>query len=504
MKAILLLFDSLNRHLLPCYGGDWVKAPNFQRLAERSVTFDNAYMGSMPCMPARRELHTGRYNFLHRIWGPLEPFDDSMPELLKKAGVYTHLITDHFHYFEDGGSTYHNRYNSWEFFRGQEGDPWKAHVAPPQIPAHLGNRQKMPLWRQDWVNRTYMTREEDLPLARNFQAGLEFLDVNHGEDNWFLQLENFSPHEPFHVPESYLQQYDGPELELHFEWPDYAAVTETPEAVAHCRKRYAALVTMCDQYLGRLLDRMDRYNLWEDTLLIVGTDHGVLLGEHGWWGKRVCSNYNEIAHIPMWVWDPRCAKKGERRQSLVQTIDLAPTLLEYFGQKPTADMQGRPLRETVERDTPVRDMALFGLFGGQVNCTDGRYLYMKAPVVPYGEELYQYTLVPMFMGERFAPSDFKDWQIAEPFSFTKGCPLWKLPSRPRLQKPFLQYEELENRLYDLQTDPGQQHPLHDPELEAAMRRRMVGLMQESDAPVEQYRRLGLEKEAQHFLQNVTG
>ncbi|MBU3067818.1 sulfatase-like hydrolase/transferase [Nocardia sp. NEAU-G5] len=95
MKAIMAMFDSLNRRMLPPYGCDWTDAPNFARLAERAVTFDNAWAGSMPCMPARHEIHTGRHNFLHRSWGPLEPFDDSMPELLKQNGIHTHLASDH-------------------------------------------------------------------------------------------------------------------------------------------------------------------------------------------------------------------------------------------------------------------------------------------------------------------------------------------------------------------------------------------------------------------------
>ena len=92
MKAIMVMFDSLNRRMLSTYGCTDCHTPNFDRLAQRAVTFDNCYVGSMPCMPARRELHTGRYNFLHRSWGPLEPFDDSMPEMLKKSGIYTHLV----------------------------------------------------------------------------------------------------------------------------------------------------------------------------------------------------------------------------------------------------------------------------------------------------------------------------------------------------------------------------------------------------------------------------
>lgn len=93
MKAIILLFDSLNKNYLPPYGDLLTKAPNFQRLAAHAATFDNSYVGSMPCMPARRELHTGRYNFLHREWGPLEPFDDSMPELLKKKRGSTPILS---------------------------------------------------------------------------------------------------------------------------------------------------------------------------------------------------------------------------------------------------------------------------------------------------------------------------------------------------------------------------------------------------------------------------
>ena len=124
MKAVMVMFDSLNRHLLPPYGCDWTHAPNFARLAQRAATFDRSYVCSMPCMPARRDFHTSRPHFLHCPWGPLEPFDDSVPQMLSDAGVYTHLASDHYHYWEDGGATYHNRYSSWEFFRGQEGDSW--------------------------------------------------------------------------------------------------------------------------------------------------------------------------------------------------------------------------------------------------------------------------------------------------------------------------------------------------------------------------------------------
>ena len=126
MKAVMVMYDSLRLDYLPCYGGKQLHLPNFERLAAHTAIFDNSYVCSMPCMPARRELHTGRPNFLHRSWGPLEPFDDSMPELLKQAGICTHLVSDHQHYWEDGGATYHTRYSSWECIRGQEGEDAEA------------------------------------------------------------------------------------------------------------------------------------------------------------------------------------------------------------------------------------------------------------------------------------------------------------------------------------------------------------------------------------------
>ncbi|SVD20632.1 uncharacterized protein METZ01_LOCUS373486 [marine metagenome] len=191
MKAIMLMFDTLSRHMLPSYGCDWVQAPNFERLAARTVQFQNSYAGSLPCMPARRELHTGRYNFLHRSWGPLEPFDDSMPQILRENGIHTHLCTDHQHYFEEGGATYHTKYSSWEFSRGQEGDPWIGQVADPEIPADaLGVKYfsgtsdaVAPLWRQEWINREFMKREEDQPQAKTFAKGLEFIKRNADGDS---------------------------------------------------------------------------------------------------------------------------------------------------------------------------------------------------------------------------------------------------------------------------------------------------------------------------------
>lgn len=484
----MLMFDSLNRRVLPPYGCDWIHAPNFKRLAEKTVTFDNCYTGSNPCMPARRELHTGRYNFLHRSWGPIEPFDDSAPEILKNNGVYTHLASDHYHYWEEGGSTYHTKFNTWEFARGQEGDPWKGEVKDPEIPEDSLGRKSHRHWRQDWINRKYIQEEKDFPQAVTFEQGMEFIRTNINEDRWFLQLETFDPHEPFRAAEQYKKLYEHEYNGPHFDWPDYKPVDETSEQIEHIKLENAALISMCDAHLGKILDLMDEHDMWKDTMLIVNTDHGYLLGEHGWWGKNVAPFYIEIAHMPLFVWDPRLGIKGERRNSLVQTIDLPATLLEFFDVPIPKDMQGKPLKNVILKDEPIREAALFGLHGAPINCTNGRYMYMRAPKSKENTPLYNYTLLPLHSAKPFSLEELHSAELVEPFTFTKDCKVLKIKANAL---PGQLPETYRTYLFDLEKDPWQLNPIEDEEIEQFMIKHMVKLMADNDAPLEQYERMGL-------------
>lgn len=483
MKAIMVMYDSLNRRMLEPYGCDWIPTPNFKRLSERAVTFDCHYVCSMPCMPARRELHTGRYNFQHRSWGPLEPFDDSMPEILRAYGIYTHLSTDHDHYWEDGGATYHTRYSSFDLNRGQEGDPWKVYAETVQAEQNKGQYPNMRNF--DQANRRYMDCEEKMPQAMTFKAGLKFLENNHTQDNFFLQIETFDPHEPFFSQPEYKQQfaheYNGP----MDDWPPYYFVTEGEDSIHHIRMEYAALITMCDRYLGKVLDLMDRYNMWEDTMLIVNTDHGFLLGEHGWWSKSIMPFYEEIARTPLFIYDPRSKTGGERRDALTQTIDLPATLLEFFDIELPQDMQGKPLRPVIERGEKVRDYALFGSHEGHCNLTDGHWVYMKAPVE--GSEYYEYTLMPTHMRSRFAPEELQDIVLQEPFSFTKGCRTMKIKVTGQTMTNPVNFG---TKLFHLPTDPRQEQAVDDLAMETKLANEMIRLMHEDDCPPDWYERFG--------------
>lgn len=417
-----------------------------------------------------------------------------MPNLLKDAGIYTHLATDHQHYWEDGGCTYHTRYSSFDLIRGQEGDPWHAIVDASKAPkAGVGrNAADGGMHHFDRVNRMFMPREEDQPQPRTFEAGLRFLERNHDADRWFLQIETFDPHEPFfthrHFRDLYADFFDRYDGEFS-DWPNYDCVREDPRFVEQMRHHNAALISMCDKYLGQVLDAMDRYALWDDTMLVVWTDHGFLLGEHDCWAKIWCPMYNEVARTPFFLWDPRAGQRDVRRQALVQpSIDLPVTLLEYFGVGATADMLGHDLAAVVADDTPVREAAIFGQFGGHVNVTDGRYVYMAAPPPDRADTpLYEYTHMPTRMRSRFTVDEMRGLEgLAEPFTFTKGCRTMKI--RGGAHPPRIGFETM---LFDLHADPHQTHPVTDDDMEQRMRQHLLRLMRQCDAPPEQFARLGL-------------
>ncbi|WP_026508138.1 sulfatase [Butyrivibrio sp. MC2013] len=485
MKAIMLLFDSLNRRFLPNYGCDFTILPNFQRLGERTTIFDNFYGGSMPCMPARRELHTGRYNFLHTGWSPLQPYDDSLISRLSRAGIYTHISTDHYHYWEVGGSGYLGCYDSCDMIRGQEGDGWKGQVRKPDIPKCAYDKSG-PLWIHDWINRQFLTKEEDMPQVRTFSCGLDFIRRNYHDDNWFLQIESFDPHEPFFTQQHYKDLYPHDYHGDHFDWPDYGVNHCTPEETEHARMEYAALMSMCDHYLGQLLDLMDAEDMWKDTMLIVNTDHGYMLGEKEWMGKNICPQYDELIHTPFFIHDPRSPHPGVRRHSLAQTVDIPATIADYFGIEGPRHMDGRSLTPVIREDVPVRDGALFGIFGGHINVTDGEHVYMRAPVNEDNQPLRDYTLMPMHMSSSYSPDEFKGAELCRDFSFTEGFPLMKLTPGTD-DRAYRQG----SRLYDLTTDPEELHPLEDEELEQKMTGLMIELMKANEAPKEQYIRVGL-------------
>lgn len=496
MRTVFVLFDSLNREALGCYGGTDIATPNFDRFALRSMSFDNHFVGSLPCMPARRDMHAGRLNFMHRSWGPLEPFDNSFARILRDNGTYTHLVSDHLHYFEDGGSGFHTRFNSFDFIRGQEYDPWIAMVVPPlarfreMYSDHHYEYERGDHRLQHMINRERIQDEADFPGPRCFASAFDFLDHNRTADEWLLMLECFDPHEPFHAPARFREAYESGYEGKILDWPHYARVTESETEMREIRANYAALVAMCDEYFGRLLDYFDEHDMWNDTALVLTTDHGFMLGEHEWWGKCRMPYYEEIAHIPLMIHDPRHpAADGTRSAALTQTMDLMPTLLGLHGASVPQETTGVDLAGILASQTiKGRDLAVFGLFGGPLGVTDGEHVLYYYPDDITQPGLREYTLMPTHMNDFFTVDELRTATLHQGFDFTKNLPVLSIAATADAKRvpnnDGHAFDDLGTRLFKIAEDPKQQSPIQSDEIQRRLMAGLKAVLHQHDAPSE--------------------
>ena len=237
--------------------------------------------------------------------------------------------------------------------------------------------------------------------------------------------------------------------------------------------------------------------MWNDTALVLTTDHGFLLGEHDWWAKNVMPFYNQIANIPLLIYHPDFkGEGGTRRTALTQTIDIMPTLLDIFDVEVPAEVRGHSLMPLMSQDGAVREIGLYGMFGAATNATDGRYTYFRYPDDIAGQELYEYTLMPTYMRDFFQAEEFEGAALTEPFDFTKGLPTLRLPARLEAERPGSSDSiyDAETVLYDLESDPEQHNPIDPRTVPDVMERLLTGIrseMQAHDAPPEAFARLDL-------------
>jgi len=381
-NLVMVVLDSLNRHMLEPYGGHEFATPNLAAFARSALRFTGHHAGSLPCMPARHDILVGALDFPWRPWGSIEVWEDAITRSLAERGVTTMLVSDHPHLFETGGENYHTDFTAWAYERGHENDPWRTTPDPtwtgtPALPA------ERPTYHHGYDDsRTYFRSEEDFPGPKTMSAAAEWIRGSAGaHDRFFLLVDEFDPHEPFDTPLPYAGLYnDDREAGLAI-WPPYlvdavASGQLDPAKARHIRGNYGAKLTMIDHWFGRLLTAIDDAGLADTTAVVVSTDHGHYLGEHDLFGKPGAPVYSELGRIPLLVRWP-----GRRRadiDALTTSVDLHATIADLFGAGVDHPTHGRSLLPLIEGTaTSVRELALFGYWGRHVGITDGRYRYMR-------------------------------------------------------------------------------------------------------------------------------
>ena len=494
MNIILVLIDSVNRNALSPYGGREFATPNLQAFADRAWRFDNHFVGSLPCMPARREIFSGTMNFQWRPWGPLEPFDLRLPKLLEQGGYSTAIVTDHYHYWEESANGYIQSFQSAEFVRGHELDFWKPLLPENDLPQWVRNVEK---WRPGYGRRYYsnvaeFNDETDYFTAKVMSEASNWLKARKGDNPFFLQVECFDVHEPFDVPEPYASMYgEGAARDRFTLWPPYQDAARqgeflaqaSPDEIAFVRSQYGAKITMMDTWFGKLMETLDAQNLWDDTMVIFTTDHGHDLGERHGFGKQF-PHFDSHANIPLLVWHPSYPGNGQAISGLTTTLDIFGTVLDGAGLELPERTHSRSVLPMLA-GAKGRDAVLYGTFGQGICCTDGEWTLIQPP--DRSRPLYAYSsMVPTTI---IAP----DTPIGQGH-FIPGVemPQWQIPfttDRPTDRRPF----DSEPLLYHRTADPGQEDNLwaSRPDEAARMKRLLGETLAACGAPAELFDRLDL-------------
>ena len=524
-NLVVVLLDSLNRHHLGCYGGDEFDTPNLDRFArERATRFTRHVTGSLPCMPARHDILCGSLDFLWRPWGSIELWERPITADLRDAGVTTMLVTDHPHLFETGGENYHVDFGSWDYVRGHEGDPWRTWLDPswigvPTPPAAKGDwflRRRLGdaaphLHRAYDTTRTWFREESDYPGPRTMSAAADWLDLaaqqpDGGAGRWMLFIDEFDPHEPFDTPEPWRGRYeDEPWEGEQLIWPPYvvggrsSGLIDEREA-RHVRANYGSKLSMIDHWFGRVLDTFDRHGLWDDTALVVCTDHGHYLGEERGgadiWGKPMVPQFEPLGHIPLLIHWPGVAG-GSTCDALTTSVDLHATIADQFGVAPSHRTHGHSLLPLLRGTTSsVRDWAVGGVFGNWVQVTDGEWKYARAPEgdnFPLSMWSNRWSTMPVHVAglRELPPPDERAWLDRMPGS---TIPVIRQPFQPGDALPMWVNGGAcvgRHHLYDLGDDPDESRNLVGDAREHQMQDLLRSALADLEAPAEQWQRLSL-------------
>jgi len=379
-NLLLIVIDSLRADAV--YENK-IHTPNIDELVRQGVRFTSAYPEAMPTVPARNSLLGGRRTFPFHGWhdypglldspgwSPLRDVPQSLPAALRSAGYWTSYVTDNpFLGFADPYAPLRRSVNSFVRTGGQIGGSHPISSVPKKVLHHWLHPsiypEKLHRVGKYLANSRYWNDEHKSFAAKVMTHGVHALEVGAFKQPFALIVDCYEPHEPWTPPRPYVDMYGkwkGPEPAM----PQYGKVSKWLEphergpVVRRLRELYSAEVTMTDRWLGHLLDRLHDLNLENRTVIGLVSDHGILLGEHGWTGKISTALHPALTNIPMVMIDPARRRAGASSDWYASTHDVAPTLLSMVGVKAPNRMNGVDMSPVFDdKPLPRRDYAMGG------------------------------------------------------------------------------------------------------------------------------------------------
>ena len=401
MNLVVIVADTFRwDHLSGLCPHPQVQTPFLERFSRKCVMFDDAFSGSIPTLPNRTDLFTGRFRCMEGEWAPLDREVPTLAGLISQAGYRTQLITNTPHLMGKG-NYYQRGFQFAEWIRNNEEDRnfcvGNAVFPPPekrQPEEKTRNTYPIPGYNLSvlcqWMHSRYQWEEELLP-AQTARSASKWLEWNHADGPFFLWVEFFDPHEPWNVPDYLARRFDpdyqGPPM-IH---PSYGpADVFTKRELFNLHANYKAEATLVDKWIGHVLQKIVDLGIMDNTMIAFTSDHGIYIGEHNRTGKdnhfdkdpRHWPTYEEVAKIPLAVYHPQ-AKGGRHVKGFAQPVDLTATLLDAAQAKRPAEMQGIPLTPAIlgQARRGPRPFALTSRWPINASLFTSQWMFQ-----PYGEE----------------------------------------------------------------------------------------------------------------------
>ena len=341
-----------------------VRTPELDAFAtQRATAVEGFYTGSFPTIPHRTDIATGRLGWPHYGWQPIDLSGrNHIARLLNGKGYGTQLICDCPHLFN---ARFNPGFTAAVQTRGQEGDKALLHLNDPiktvMPPEKTRRSSGHPLVDQHrWHNR-YWQFEGDTFAAKTGGLTVRWLEENYRGGPFFLWVDFFDPHEPWDPPEYLVRRYDPDYDGIPMLHPNYGHTDAYTDAeLRNLRAHYAAEAELVDRWIGRVLQKIDDLALWEDTVVVVTSDHGMSIGEHSRTGKSNITNsdgrywplYPEIGHVPFLVAAPD-VPQGNSLPLFAQPMDFLPTACDLAGVElePPEPFDGRSFADALRSGT---------------------------------------------------------------------------------------------------------------------------------------------------------
>lgn len=407
-NVLFIAVDDLNNDL-GTYGHNLVKSPNIDKLARRGVQFDRAYCQLPWCSPSRASLLTGLKPDETQVYDLVTNFRThhpnviTLPQHFKQNSYYTARVGKIFHYGVPGqiGTNGMDDPASWQHVVNPIGrDKTEEALVRNLVP-------KRPLGSTLAVLEAEGTDEEQTDGKVALEA-IKLMEENIDKP-FFLAVGFFRPHSPYVAPKKYFDMYPLESIKLPKEPADDMA--DIPEAALSTKpanyglnelqqregiRGYYATISFMDAQVGKLIDAVDRLQLEDKTVIVLWSDHGYNLANHGQWMKQ--SLFERSARVPFIITVPGSKVKGKKSPRTVELLDIYPTLVDLCQLPVPGHLSGASLKPLLQKpDAPWNRQSYTQVRRGNImgrSIRTEKWRYTEWDEGKAGTELYNHEADP--------------------------------------------------------------------------------------------------------------